>query len=88
MLDKNIEDLTVMADARRKFRQPLGDFFPFMLLLISGSRVVEDALQVIEALKLLNCTEPRASAGIQLEDGKRLFESILGRIGRANCLRI
>ena len=76
MLDKNIEDLTVMADARRKFRQPLGDFFPFMLLLISGSRVVEDALQVIEASKVLHSVESGAGAGIQLEDGNRLFESI------------
>lgn len=76
MLDKNIEDLTVMADARRELRQPLGDLFVLMLLFILGSRFVENDFQVIEVSKLLHSVESGAGAGIQLEDGNRLFESI------------
>jgi hypothetical protein len=81
VLDKNIEDLTIITYARRKLRQPLNDLFALMLLLILGSGIVEHVSQVIEALKLLNFAESRASAGVQLEHGECLFEGILGRIG-------
>jgi hypothetical protein len=82
MLNKDIEDLTIITYARRKLRQPLSDLFALMLLLILGSGIVEDVFQVIEALKLLNFAESRASVGVQLEDGECLFEGILGRIDR------
>lgn len=81
VLNKDIEDLTVMADARRKLRQRLSDLFPFVLLLIFGLRFVENDFQVIEALELLYSVESGASAGVQLEYGKRLFEGVFGRIG-------
>jgi len=49
-----------------------------MLSLVLGSRFVENAFQIVETLKLLDPVESGAGAGIQLEDGKRLFEGILG----------
>jgi hypothetical protein len=82
VLDEHIEDLTIMADARREFRQPFTDFIVLMLSFILGLRVVKDAVQVVKTLELLNSVESGASAGIQLEHGKRLFEGFLGRVCR------